>query len=299
MPYQATVIPVMIASPGDVIEERDITRDIIHEWNYVNSLSSGVVLMPVGWDTHSSPELGGRPQGLINERVLKECDLLVGIFWTRLGSPTGKAASGSVEEIERHIEAGKPVMVYFSTAPVAPQNLDQRQFTALTEFKTWCMQRGLVEQFENVIDFRQKFSRHLQIKLMDNPYLRQLVDRNSETATPSPAPQRTHSVSPQSPVNQRSISLSKEAIILLGEAAADKSGTIISARYIGGHTIQTNGKKFGDSSDRRSMARWEHAIEQLANQGLVIRRGNKNEIFEISGTGYQLAEELNSRAPAD
>ena len=83
MPYQATVIPVMIASPGDVLEERNVTRDVIHEWNYVNSMSTNAVLMPVGLETHSVPELGTRPQQLINEHVLKDCDLLVGIFWAR------------------------------------------------------------------------------------------------------------------------------------------------------------------------------------------------------------------------
>jgi hypothetical protein len=27
-------------------------------------------------------------------------DILMGVFWTRLGTPTGKAPSGTVEEIE-------------------------------------------------------------------------------------------------------------------------------------------------------------------------------------------------------
>ena len=287
MSYSALVIPIMIASPGDVVEERDVARDVIQEWNYINSLPSRTVLMPVGWDTHSSPELGGRPQELINERVLKDCDLLVGIFWTRIGTPTGKSASGSVEEIERHIEAGKPAMVYFSSAPVAPQNLDQEQFSALTDFKEWCKSRGLVEQFENIIDFRQKFSRHLQIMLRDNPYLKKLLAK-------MPSAERSHPpLSESQPFN-----LSQEAIVLLVEAAADKSGHLMSVRYLGGHTIQANGKKFGDPKDRRSMARWEHAIEQLVTNGLLVARGDKNEVFETTNAGYQLAESLNVHAAA-
>src|SRR5713101_1313849 len=105
MPYQATVLPIMIASPGDVLEAREVAREAIHEWNYVNSYSANAVLMPVGWETHSSPELGERPQELINERLLKDCDLLVGVFWTRLGTPTGKSPSGTVEEIQRHLDS--------------------------------------------------------------------------------------------------------------------------------------------------------------------------------------------------
>src|SRR5215217_949238 len=92
----------MLASPGDVGDEREIIRQVIHEWNAVHFPREKAVLMPIGWETHSSPELGGRPQGMINERLLKHCDLLVGILSTRLGTPTGEAASGTVEEIERH-----------------------------------------------------------------------------------------------------------------------------------------------------------------------------------------------------
>jgi len=75
--YQAIVIPVMIASPGDVTEEREIVRSVIHEWNDINAAGSKTILVPVGWDTHASPEMGGRPQELINSKVLKQCDLLV------------------------------------------------------------------------------------------------------------------------------------------------------------------------------------------------------------------------------
>ena len=58
MAYQATVIPVMIASPGDVAEERELIRDIIHDWNDVNAESSKVMLAGIGWETHSLNKWG-------------------------------------------------------------------------------------------------------------------------------------------------------------------------------------------------------------------------------------------------
>lgn len=125
------VVPVMIASPGDVSDERNIIREVIHDWNDVNAAMSRTMLAPVGWETHSSPELGARPQELINSRLLRECDLLIGVFWTRLGTPTGKAESGTVEEIREHINAGKPAMIYFSSKPVAPQSIDVAQYSAV------------------------------------------------------------------------------------------------------------------------------------------------------------------------
>src|SRR5450759_2687500 len=136
----------MIASPGDVLEHRQVIRDVVHEWNYINSLHTNVVLMPVGWETHSSPELGSKKaQDLINERILKDCDLLVAVFWTKLGTPTEQSLSGSAEEIERHLKAGKPAMVYFSTAPFAEESVDMGQYRLLGEFREWCNDRGLTE----------------------------------------------------------------------------------------------------------------------------------------------------------
>ena len=293
MPYQATVIPVMIASPGDVLEERNVTRDVIHEWNYVNSMSTNAVLMPVGWETHSVPELGTRPQQLINEHVLKDCDLLVGIFWTRLGTPTGKSASGTVEEIERHIEAGKPAMVYFSDAPVAPESMDSEQYAALKEFKNWCRDIGLIETYDNVMDFQRKFTRHLSLKLKQNQYLIDIL--KSGNASPGNGASATPSIlaTPTTPAaGSLGLSLSEEAKQLLLEASLDKSGVIINAAHIGGRTLQTNSKTFGDSGDRRSMARWEYALEQLMNHDLVVDRSYKGEVFEVAELGYQVADEL-------
>jgi hypothetical protein len=111
MTYEARVVKVMIASPSDVSEERQIVREVLNEWNYVQSEDRRLVLLPVGWETHSTPAMGDRPQAIINDQVLKGCDLLVSMFWTRIGSPTGKEASGTVEEIKDHIQIGKPAML--------------------------------------------------------------------------------------------------------------------------------------------------------------------------------------------
>lgn len=97
MAYNAKVFNVMIASPGDVASERSIIRDVIYEWNAIHSQLRNIVLLPIGWESHSSPEMGDTPQGIINKQVLLKCDLLVGVFWTRLGTKTREFESGTVE----------------------------------------------------------------------------------------------------------------------------------------------------------------------------------------------------------
>lgn len=151
----------MIASPGDVSQERRLIRDVIEEWNTIHAEDTRIVLMPVGWETHSSPAMGDRAQGIINKQLLEQADLLVAVFWTRLGSPTGITNSGTVEEIERHIAAGKPAMLYFSSVPVRPDSVDADQYLALRAFKDSCKAQGLIEEYGELTEFRGKFSRQL------------------------------------------------------------------------------------------------------------------------------------------
>ncbi len=272
----------MIASPGDVFEEREIIREVIHDWNDVNAVASKTMLSPVGWETHSTPELGTRPQELINSRILKECDLLVGVFWTRLGTSTGKAESGTVEEIEEHIKAGKPAMIYFSSKPVAPESIDPEQYAAVQSFKEKCRKLGLVEQFDDTTQFKSKFSKQLQITLTKNEYLKSLAQQT---------PNVTVNLSPENQQTGSNYSLTQEAIALLKAAAEKDDGTILKISYIGGRMIQTGGQQFG-SAQGREAAKWENALNELIDEGLVVARGYKDQVFELTHQGWALADKL-------
>lgn len=276
MAYFATVIPIMIASPSDVLDERQVARDIINEWNYLHSLRENVVLMPVGWETHAAPDLAGRPQELINNRVLADCDLLVGIFWTRLGTPTGDHLSGTVEEIRSHISRNKPAMIYFSTRPVAPQSLQPEQFAALTKFKSWCEKEGLIEIYDNIDDFREKLRRHLQLSISKNPYLSIIFDQSKIRSNPG--------ASITSEKNQTDIS--DEAKEMLFEAAQNGSGRIMKIFVVGGRYIQVANKNFGTSRDQREFVRYERGLQQLIDKNLITQRNSDGSIFEITANGY-------------
>lgn len=165
MAFDAKILRILIASPGDVGEERNVIPEIINDWNAINSVVSKVVLMPVKWETHSAPLMGDRPQAIINEQLLKESDVLVGVFWTRVGTNTGVAVSGTAEEIEQFLEMKKPVMLYFSQSPIEPDKIDVTQFTILKAFKEKMRLQGLTESYNGIPDFRQKLSRQLSINI--------------------------------------------------------------------------------------------------------------------------------------
>jgi hypothetical protein len=285
MAYTATVIPIMIASPGDVLNERNVAREVISAWNDVHSLSTKTILTSVGWDTHASPDLGDRAQTLINDRVLKDCDLLVGIFWTRLGTPTGTSASGSVEEIEKHIAAGKPAMIYFSNTPITLNSVDMAQYEALREFRKWCEGKGLIASYDNPPEFERAFTRDLQINLNKNPYLIGL--RNEAAIAHGAAGDFAGAL-------DRSEGLSSEAKQLLREAAADQHGQILISNSIDRPRIYANGKAFGVDGGRRVFARWEYAVEQLVAAGLIDAKGLSREVFSVTAKGYDVADRLKS-----
>lgn len=163
MAYSATVFSVLIASPSDVNDEREAIAQTIHDWNALNSGETGKVLLPVRWESHSAPAMGDRPQGLINSQLVRDCDMLIGAFWTRLGSPTGVEDSGTVEEIKLFLRQQKPVMLYYSKKPVDMDEADLDQVQKLKEFKKSIRDKGIQEQYSTVDELKQKLMRQLTI----------------------------------------------------------------------------------------------------------------------------------------
>jgi hypothetical protein len=111
--------------------------------------------------------MGDRPQAIINNQVVRNCDMLVGAFWTRIGSPTGLEESGTVEEIRWFLKQNKPVMLYYSKQPVDLDNIDTQQLEKLKEFKKSIRDKGIQEQYSSADDLKQKLHRHLTIVMRE------------------------------------------------------------------------------------------------------------------------------------
>lgn len=282
MSYDAVVCNVMIASPSDVQRERLLASETLWNWNYLHSERSKIVLMPIEWETHSAPAMGDRPQGIINRQVVEQADLLIGIFWTRLGTPSGEADSGTVEEIEKHVKAGKPAMLYFSSAPAYPESIDAKQFAALTKYKDQCKEKGLIDTYENPAQFAEKLQRHLVHTVYEDEYFTAMRNDTGAIATPGESPQ---------PGPEQG--LSQEARHLLLEAVKDRNGVIMSVRTMGGLTVQTNNKNMvATPKDARCEALWEGAVEELLENVLIADVGYKGEVFRVTRPGYELADFL-------
>jgi len=276
--YNAKVLPVMIASPSDVQEERDMVRQVVNEWNYTDSFHKQLVVLPVGWETHSSPELGVSPQDQINTRLVDRCDILVGVFWTRIGSPTESEMSGSVEEIKRHHASGKPVMLYFSDKPVAPASLDANQWEQLKQFKEWCQPLGLYEPFSSVSDLKEKFSRQFRLCLNENEHIRKQVQAFSSIANEVESGLNT-------------VEFPDEAIQLL-QGAVNGNGIVHQTNHLGGANFSGGEISVKTEGHGREDAKWRAAVKQLEDYSLIEERSLGSGIFFVTEQGYAAIERM-------
>jgi hypothetical protein len=211
MPQKTMTFRVLVASPSDCFEERKIIPEVIAAWNNVHSVDAAAVIQPVMWETHTWPALGDRPQSIINQQLIEHCDFLVGTFWTRFGSPTGVADSGTAEEIEQFRSAGKPVLLYFSSTPLPPENVDPQQYQALLAYRSRLASDGLYFQYKSPAEFREHFQHHLAKTMLD--LLRKNNHISGSIGSPIPDAQET-TIQPPFNIEQR--------VTIDGSGAEDK-----------------------------------------------------------------------------
>lgn len=90
---------VFLACPGDLTTERSRFPRLLETVNNLRAHSLGFHCEPVGWE-RVIPSFG-RPQALIN-RELESADLVIVMFWNRIGSPSDlkNTKTGTLEEFE-------------------------------------------------------------------------------------------------------------------------------------------------------------------------------------------------------
>ena len=86
--------------------------------------------------------------------------------------------------------------------------------------------------------------------------------------------------------------LSAKARTLLAEGSKDRQGLILCVRTTGGLTLQANGQNLAQPRDPRSDAMWMQAVQELVEGGLLAARGDRGEVFALTGRGYQVADVL-------
>ncbi|HYV12471.1 MAG TPA: HEAT repeat domain-containing protein, partial [Pyrinomonadaceae bacterium] len=162
MEEKKRVLRVVVASPNDVQLERDALPSVFDELNRGVAAERQLVLELHRYETDTYPGFHEEgPQGLIDPILkIEDCDILIGIFWKRFGTPTLNAQSGTEHEIQLALNAwerkGRPqVLLYFNRAEYYAQSLEELdQIRRIMEFEQRVSNNGLRASYKGLAEFK-------------------------------------------------------------------------------------------------------------------------------------------------
>ncbi len=170
MPSQVTEIKVVIASPGDLKSDRDTVANALSELNLTFN-PDGLHFRPLRWEDDVVIGQGNYSQSVINDQLLNEFDVLVGLIGLRLGTPTPEAPSGTVEEIRRALEREKDhhgfprVLVFFKDAKVSALDSDPTELLNVKTFSEELQKAGVLFSRYETFDALSKSVRTMLSKI--------------------------------------------------------------------------------------------------------------------------------------
>jgi hypothetical protein len=130
-------------------ETRRVVFDVLHELNRTFEVQR-IAIRGLGWEEYVTPGIAAESQAVINQQLLTEYDILIGVFGTKLGTPTANSASGTVEEIEHAIANSKSplgnyrVQVYFRDRIESASSISIDEYKKVAEFRESLKSRGVL-----------------------------------------------------------------------------------------------------------------------------------------------------------
>ena len=135
MPKSVIQYSLLISCPGDIKEEINCVEECVTQFNTLYSDALGIEIVTKHWRKSSYAQSGGKPQALLNEQFVNDCDAAVAILWTRFGTPTDEYGSGTEEEVEIMLSSGKQVFMYFSDKPLSPSQMNEESYKKVQAFR--------------------------------------------------------------------------------------------------------------------------------------------------------------------
>lgn len=161
------ILRCFIASPSDTSTEREICEGVFDELNISLGVPYNVELQSVRWEKDVRPGIGEDGQAVINEQVGDQYDLFIGIMYTKFGSPTNRADSGTEEEFNIALERSKreqglEIMFYFNDRAIQPSQLNIEQYNKVKDFRDNVVGTNcLYSMYDGEEDFKGKLKQHL------------------------------------------------------------------------------------------------------------------------------------------
>jgi mRNA-degrading endonuclease RelE of RelBE toxin-antitoxin system len=142
MPEIISKYRIFLASPSDLLDERESITDVINELNLTYGNPNKIVLELLKWETNSAPSISNsNVQNIINYDI-PTYDLFIGLLWMRFGTPTKEFGSGTEEEFNiaytKFKEDNNSLQILFYFKNAAPKSLDDinpEQLGKVKDFK--------------------------------------------------------------------------------------------------------------------------------------------------------------------
>jgi formylglycine-generating enzyme required for sulfatase activity len=186
------ILRIVLSSPSDVADEREAMVKVIDELNRGIARDRRLHLELIRWETDAYPDFhADGPQGAIDAALeIQRCDVLLGIFWKRFGTPVKEALSGTEHEIRAALAScatsGRPrIMIYFKEAERPLQSAeDHRQYARVLDFREEFSRQGLYWTFQETSDFERLVRQHLTQQILQHFAAVQSDQSTSQNLTP-------------------------------------------------------------------------------------------------------------------
>ncbi len=152
-----TVYDLLLSCPGDVLDLKGVIEECTTIFNNTLGTINNIRVDLKHWSTDSFPQSGGKPQKLLNEQFVNNCDLCVALLGTRFGTPTDHYDSGTEEEIEIMLSQGKQVFLYFIERQVDHSTIDLEQLAKVKSFKDKYADKGIYSVIKSDEQLRKEF----------------------------------------------------------------------------------------------------------------------------------------------
>jgi hypothetical protein len=150
MVISVKIVRVFVGSPSELSEERVRLDEVVREVNLLAGVTLGLRLELVKWERDTYPGIGAEPQNVIDEQIGDTYDIFMGMLWTKFGTPTHDADSGTEHEFQRAYLRHKKdpdklkIMFYFKDGQISPSQLNAEQLLKVEQFKKKLGESGLL-----------------------------------------------------------------------------------------------------------------------------------------------------------
>lgn len=169
MAEKVQVLRVVVASPSDVQAERKALSAVRDELNKGIAKERQVQIELFLWETDTHPGFHpDGPQGHIDGILpIQDCDVFLGVFWKRFGTPTKDARSGTEHEFRLAYKAWQKnrrpqIMVYFNQQAATPKTPEEAiQWSQVLQFQQDFPKEGLWWPYKTKAQFTKLVRDHL------------------------------------------------------------------------------------------------------------------------------------------